>query len=110
MTVNLVVPEGNERETVGLGPLGHVPFRAVDSAGRVWWLIQVADERTAHLICNPPGGAPPGLYRAPEELQGAQPPGGLAAVTRFNDLRAGVRSDQASGGPLGAFAVVPIEV
>jgi hypothetical protein len=63
------------------------------------------------LICTPPGGAPSGVYRAPEELQGARPPGGLNVVTRFQDLRAGKRSDeQANSGPFGAFKVVPIEV
>jgi hypothetical protein len=101
MTVNLVIPQGQERELCSHGQRGYIPFRYIDQTGRQWWLVQVDDQAARYFF------GPGGFYPAPDEVQSAQPPGGLAYVERFNDLRAGVRSDEVSGG---SFSVVPLEV
>jgi hypothetical protein len=98
MTVNLVVPPGNERELCSHGQRGYVPFRVVDSAGKTWWLVTVDDQAARYFQ------GPGGFYLAPEALQSATPPGPYF-VEDFGALRAGVVAEQG-----GTFAVVPIVV
>jgi hypothetical protein len=69
MTVNLVVPGGQERELCSHGQRGYVPFRVVDEAGRQLWLVTVDDQAAPYF--HGPGG----FYVAPQALQSARPPG-----------------------------------
>jgi hypothetical protein len=66
--VNLTVPRGNERELVGHGELGFIPWRTVDAAGRVVWLVRVPPHVVPYLTRGP------GFWPAADELQSAQPP------------------------------------
>jgi len=68
--VNLTVPRGNERELVSQGEHGYIPFRTVDAAGKVVWLVRVPPAVVPYLT----RGA--GFWPAPEELQSALPPAG----------------------------------
>jgi len=72
------------------------PFRAVDSAGKIWWLVTVDDWAAPYFCANG------GFYRAPDALQSAQPPGPYF-VENFGDLRAGARAEHG-----GSFAVIEV--
>jgi hypothetical protein len=96
MTINLVVPPGNERELASHGQRGYVPFRVVDSTGKTWWLVTVDDQAARYFQ------GPGGFYPAPDKLQGATPPGPYY-VENFGDLRARASAQQG-----GSFNVVPL--
>ena len=68
--VNVTVPRGNERELCSHGEVGYIPFRTVDAAGRLHWLVRVPP----HVVPYLTRGA--GFWPAPDELQSAQPPQG----------------------------------
>ena len=68
--INLTVPRGNERELVSQGEYGYIPWRYVDAAGKVQWLVRVPLEMLPHL--SKAGFA----VAEGEELQAAQPPQG----------------------------------
>ena len=68
--VNVTVPRGNERELCSHGEVGYIPFRTVDAAGRLHWLVRVPP----HVVPYLTRGA--GFWPAPDQLQDVQPPQG----------------------------------
>jgi len=67
--VNLLVPRGAERELVSQGEAGCIPWRHVDAAGKVYWLVRVPADWVQHLT--------KAMFAvAPDALQSAQPPQG----------------------------------